>query len=165
LYLSNKAFQASPSSGGKAPLIGSHSVIDSPESVSLVAPPIRIMAYTIRPTIANQRRMDLRAFGSFTCKDMCCTCAYSGDGQAVTLPQGVNQPGYLRNEPMRKPIAIIVLLVYLAGYIWLISMLAPRFADVHSAIQLLFYASSGIVWVFPLKRLFGWMNANKRPPE
>ncbi len=43
-YLANRLAQASSLIGGRAPLIGSHSVIDRPLSVSRVAPPISIMA-------------------------------------------------------------------------------------------------------------------------
>jgi hypothetical protein len=66
---------------------------------------------------------------------------------------------------MRKPIAILVLLAYLGGYIWLISLVTPKLASAHAGIQLLFYVAAGLVWVFPLRRLFGWMNANTPPPE
>jgi hypothetical protein len=47
-YFSNSASQAASESGGIAPVTGRHSVIESPDPVSLVAPPTA----TIRTTSA-----------------------------------------------------------------------------------------------------------------
>ncbi len=66
---------------------------------------------------------------------------------------------------MRKPIALIILMAYLAAYIWLVTLVSSRLVNAHGLIQLLFYASAGIIWIFPLRRLFAWMNANTPPPE
>ena len=46
LYLSNASCQSASDSGGSAPTIGCHSVIDSPECVSRVTPPTTIIART-----------------------------------------------------------------------------------------------------------------------
>jgi hypothetical protein len=59
----------------------------------------------------------------------------------------------------RKAAGCLVLLTYLGLYallaaslgVWLAPML-PTWAE------LIFYAVAGVVWVFPLKPLFGWMN-------
>ncbi len=59
----------------------------------------------------------------------------------------------------RKAIGCFALLAYLGIYavlaaglgVWLASVL-PNWA------QLIYYAIAGIVWIFPLKPLFTWMN-------
>lgn len=59
----------------------------------------------------------------------------------------------------RKAAGCFVLLAYLAIYaalaasagVWLAPLL-PTWAE------LLFYLVAGLVWIFPLKPLFGWMN-------
>ena len=51
-YLWNASSQALSPSGGSAPMIGCHSVIDSPDPVSRVAPPTTTIAST-NPAIAN----------------------------------------------------------------------------------------------------------------
>jgi membrane protein implicated in regulation of membrane protease activity len=67
--------------------------------------------------------------------------------------------GPLMDARTRKAAGCFVLLAYIALYavlaaslgVWLASFL-PTWA------QLVFYAIAGIVWIFPLKPLFGWMN-------
>lgn len=66
---------------------------------------------------------------------------------------------------MRKPIAMLVLLIYLAFYIWLVSLAVPLIGQSHQAIQLAFYLVAGFVWIVPLKPLFAWMNVGTPPPE
>ena len=62
----------------------------------------------------------------------------------------------------RKAVGCAVLLVYLGAYALTaagigvaLSPLMPTWAE------LVYYAIAGIVWIFPLKPLFGWMN--RRP--
>ena len=60
---------------------------------------------------------------------------------------------------LRKALGVAVLLTYLALYIALIAVLADRFIMTAPWWgQLAFFAAAGIVWVAPLKPLFGWMN-------
>ena len=46
LYLANSACQSASPSGGTTPVTGFHSVMDSPNSVTRVAPPTSTMANT-----------------------------------------------------------------------------------------------------------------------
>ena len=63
------------------------------------------------------------------------------------------------NMRMRKAVGCAGLLAYMALYVvlaatlgvWLLPLI-PTWA------QLMFYAIAGVVWIFPLKPLFGWMN-------
>lgn len=63
------------------------------------------------------------------------------------------------NARTRKAIGCFTLLAYLAAYpafaaglgVWLASLI-PAWA------QLIYYAIAGVVWIFPLKPLFAWMN-------
>src|SRR5438067_1927475 len=61
-YLANSAAQAAGESGGRTPTTGSHSVIDRPERVSRVIPPIttmtKIMAQQHRSQMAIGRKPD-----------------------------------------------------------------------------------------------------------
>lgn len=63
------------------------------------------------------------------------------------------------DAPMRKAIGCFALLAYLAVYAALAAslgaLLIPRLPAWG---ELLYYATAGIVWIFPLKPLFGWMN-------
>jgi hypothetical protein len=53
---SNAFCQALSESGGTAPMIGCHSVMESPESVRRVAPPTKIIATTNSAMTPSQRR-------------------------------------------------------------------------------------------------------------
>jgi hypothetical protein len=56
LYFPKAACQSASLNGGMAPRIGCHSVIESPESVSRVAPPTTTIAKTSAATITSQAR-------------------------------------------------------------------------------------------------------------
>ena len=86
---------------------------------------------------------------------MCCTC---GADQAANCRREVR-----RN--VRKPIAILAVLVWLFFWIVGASLLGSRMTDWNQLIQLLFYVIAGIGWIFPLRPLFRWMNANETGPE
>ena len=66
---------------------------------------------------------------------------------------------------MRKPVAMFIMLFYLAVYIWFVSLAATAIGDAHSLIQLGFYVVAGFIWIIPLKPLFAWMNVGTPPPE
>jgi hypothetical protein len=63
------------------------------------------------------------------------------------------------NSSARKGLVVIVMLVYLAAYVvaaatlgtWLLARVPPWGA-------LIYFAVAGMVWILPLKPLFGWMN-------
>src|ERR1051326_4040449 len=54
-YLWNASIQSAVESGGTAPTIGSHSVIESPEPVRRVSPPMVTMAAIIRATTTSHQ--------------------------------------------------------------------------------------------------------------
>ena len=56
LYLANASCHSASESGGTAPMIGCHSVIDSPEPVSRVAPPMPTITSTSSATSSSQTR-------------------------------------------------------------------------------------------------------------
>src|SRR5437762_4197352 len=53
-YFSNSAAQLAAESGGRIPVTGCHSVIDSPESVSRAMPPMTIIAKIIAQQPSSQ---------------------------------------------------------------------------------------------------------------
>ena len=54
LYFSKASFQSAAFIGGTAPMIGFHSVIDRPEPVSRVMPPMTTMANTMAAQTNSQ---------------------------------------------------------------------------------------------------------------
>ena len=66
---------------------------------------------------------------------------------------------------MRKPIAILVMLAWLGFWIFGAVSVGSRMVEQPRLLQLLFYIAAGIGWVFPLRPLFLWMNAQAPPPE
>jgi hypothetical protein len=63
------------------------------------------------------------------------------------------------NIRTRKAVGCLGLLAYLALYAALAASLGVALAPVLPTwAELVFYAIAGIVWIFPLKPLFAWMN-------
>jgi hypothetical protein len=59
----------------------------------------------------------------------------------------------------RKAVGCFALLAYLAVYAALAATLGALLLPVLPAwAELIFFAVAGIVWIFPLKPLFAWMN-------
>lgn len=59
----------------------------------------------------------------------------------------------------RKAVGCAGLLAYLAVYAVLAATLGAYLMPILPAwAELLFYAAAGIVWIFPLKPLFAWIN-------
>ncbi len=64
----------------------------------------------------------------------------------------------------RKGIGCFVLLAYLGVYAILAAGLGAMLIPILPWwAELIYYAVAGIVWVLPLKPLFGWMNGRKEP--
>lgn len=63
------------------------------------------------------------------------------------------------NTRTRKALGCLVLLSYLALYAGAAAALGAALAGkIPAWAQLAYFAVAGIVWIFPLKPLFGWMN-------
>lgn len=59
----------------------------------------------------------------------------------------------------RKALGCLVILGYMALYVLLAASLGVALAPILPVwAQLIYYAIAGIVWIFPLKPLFGWIN-------
>lgn len=56
---------------------------------------------------------------------------------------------------LRRFIAAMGVLVFLAGYVWAVIAIGDRLPD-HPLIDLLFYGIAGIAWGVPLYPLFRW---------
>lgn len=65
----------------------------------------------------------------------------------------------------RKLIAMLIVLLWLFFWIVGASMLGSRMTDWNQGLQLVFYIVAGIGWIFPLRPIFRWMNANEKGPE
>ena len=66
---------------------------------------------------------------------------------------------------MRKPIAALILLAWMAVWIVGAVTLGGKIAGSPRWMQLGFYVVAGIGWIFPLRPLFAWMNRGTPPPE
>jgi len=66
---------------------------------------------------------------------------------------------------MRKPVAILLMLAFMALWVWGAATIGSRLTGVSGWLQLVFYVVAGIGWVLPLRPLFLWMNANQPPEE
>ena len=64
---------------------------------------------------------------------------------------------------MRKLIAMIVLLAFMALYIMVAASLGSRLTDAPRLLQLVFYVIAGVAWVLPVRPLFRWMNTPTDP--
>ena len=63
------------------------------------------------------------------------------------------------NVRTRKAVGCFAFLAYLTIYALLAASLGVALFPILPAwAQLIYYAIAGIVWIFPLKPLFGWMN-------
>ncbi|WP_300392070.1 DUF2842 domain-containing protein [Henriciella sp.] len=62
---------------------------------------------------------------------------------------------------MRKIIASLVMLAFLAVWIFLAGTIGTRLTEAPDWLQLVFYIFAGIAWVLPLRPLMRWMNAKE----
>ncbi|MAK61856.1 MAG: hypothetical protein CMK09_12840 [Ponticaulis sp.] len=60
---------------------------------------------------------------------------------------------------MRKLVAGLVILTFLAVYIVIAATIGSMLVSAPRWLQLVYYAIAGIIWAFPLKPLFTWVNA------
>lgn len=63
----------------------------------------------------------------------------------------------------RKALGCFGLLAYLAIYALAAASLGVALAGAPVWAQILYYAVAGVLWVFPLKPLFTWMNRSDAP--
>ena len=57
----------------------------------------------------------------------------------------------------RSLIGLLILLVSLAIYAGLIGWLSQMIGEMHSLLELLFYAIAGIIWIIPARWLMQWI--------
>ena len=65
---------------------------------------------------------------------------------------------------MRKIIAGLVLLAFIAIWIFLAATIGTQLAGAPKWVQLVFYIVAGIAWVIPLRPLMRWMNRGSSNP-
>ncbi len=62
------------------------------------------------------------------------------------------------SQGARKPIAMVILIIWLTVYVIAVASLSGWLATAPRWAQLLFYIVAGVAWVIPLRPLFRWMN-------
>tara|TARA_R110000787_G_scaffold97505_8_gene201137 strand:- start:49 stop:255 length:207 start_codon:yes stop_codon:yes gene_type:complete len=60
---------------------------------------------------------------------------------------------------MRKPVASLILLAFIALWIFLVGTFSGMIGSWPRWAQLVFYIVAGFGWIVPLKPLFAWMNS------
>ena len=63
---------------------------------------------------------------------------------------------------MRKIIASIIMLAFLALWIFLAATIGTQLTGAPGWLQLIFYIIAGFTWVLPLRPLMRWMNSAPR---
>jgi len=66
---------------------------------------------------------------------------------------------------MRKPIAVLLMLAFMALWIWGAATIGTHMTGASVWLQLLYYVVAGFGWILPLRPLLKWMNANAPPEE
>ena len=59
----------------------------------------------------------------------------------------------------RRIIASIILLLFLAFWVWAAASIGSQLATAPKWLTLIFYVVAGIGWAVPLKPVFAWMNS------
>jgi predicted membrane channel-forming protein YqfA (hemolysin III family) len=71
-------------------------------------------------------------------------------------------PHRIPPEPTwRKPVGMIGMIVYIAVYALIVSVLSDQILGASQLVQVGFYLVAGLIWVLPLKPLFLWMNTGR----
>jgi hypothetical protein len=71
-------------------------------------------------------------------------------------------PHRIPPEPTwRKPVGMIGMIVYIAVYALIVSVLSDQIVGASQLVQAGFYLVAGLAWVLPLKPLFLWMNTGR----
>lgn len=68
---------------------------------------------------------------------------------------------------MRKFVGMIIILTFLALYIFVAATIGGMLATAPVWVQIPYFALAGIFWAFPLKPLFKWVNKTEaeQPPQ
>src|SRR5580700_4104955 len=93
-YFSNSAAQAAADSGGRMPITGCHSVIDKPDKVSLVTPPITTMTKIMAQHTSSQTATARRPVAAVIAAGACGVVAVETDtiDPCRTVPAGKVMP-------------------------------------------------------------------------
>jgi uncharacterized protein DUF2842 len=61
----------------------------------------------------------------------------------------------------RKPAGIFLILLLIAGWAWVVATVAERLPPLSWPLRALFFVTTGIVWILPLKPLLRWMELGR----
>ena len=148
LYFSNSKTQDSIDRGGNTPITGSHSVIDKPESVTLVAPPTSTRANNIN--INEDTQIINGLFSLFIVKvikvnHLYCSHIYIGIVMKI-------------NNRIKKLIGTIIIPIWLIFFIGIVAILAEiLLPNLNGFMVFLFYLIAGLIWVVPVLPIISWM--------
>lgn len=60
---------------------------------------------------------------------------------------------------MRKAIAMLTLFAFIGIWVWGVATIGVWIAEWNAWFQAVFYLAAGVLWVFPLRPVFRWMNS------
>ncbi len=66
---------------------------------------------------------------------------------------------------MRKPIAVVAVLAFMALWIWGAGTIGSGLTGAPGWLQLVYYLIAGLGWILPLRPVFVWMNSGVQPDE
>ena len=148
LYFSNSIIHDSSAKGGNTPITGSHSVIDKPESVTLVAPPTNTRVNNIN--INEDTQIINGLFSLFIVKvikvnHLYCSHIYIGIVMKI-------------NNRIKKLIGTIIIPIWLIFFIGIVAILAEiLLPNLNGFMVFLFYLIAGLIWVVPVLPIISWM--------
>ena len=138
-------------------MIGSHSVMERPEPVSRVSPPMVTMARMIRAMASSQMPTALR--------DACMagSIAFSRARQSTLAGRGICGDGLAMTPHTKKLIGAILMLIWLVLYALFVTGLAVRILP-HAAwyVSLLSMPLAGVLWIVPIGLALPWMYAEPK---
>src|SRR5712691_7712266 len=158
-YLANSACHWASSSGGTTPVTGRHSTIDSPDSVSRVAPPTTSVA-SISAATTNSHTRTARAFrgrGALVIADH--SLADDGADHIVMLAPSQSTSPFFMPIRLRKLIGAVALIVLVT--VWaLVAMALAQSAAIkaNGVVEVIYYVVAGLGWVLPAMPLVRWMS-------
>jgi Protein of unknown function (DUF2842) len=70
-------------------------------------------------------------------------------------------PAPLEQPSWRKPVGMLLILLLILVWSLTVLMITPHVLTLHWALQALFFAAAGTVWIVPLRPLLHWMEVGK----
>jgi Protein of unknown function (DUF2842) len=71
------------------------------------------------------------------------------------MPTPLDQPSW------RKPVGMFLMILLIFVWSLIVLVATPHILTLHWALQAVFFATAGTVWIFPLRPLLSWMETGR----